>query len=147
MSNREFVDEVLADVDRAPDEDEVVYIEVAGEETAFHYPGSGQLAYMAMASAGDRNNLTTAGMMINFVISLMEDEDARRLRGLLLDRKNEYGMEDLLDVFDALMEQWSSRPTQSPSDSSTSQQETGRRSTANSRRAGSVRSGSRSARS
>ena len=147
MSNREFIDEVMADVDRAPEEDEVVLIDVAGKETAFHYPGSGQMAYMAMASAGDRNNLTTAGMMINFVISLMEDEDARRLRGMLLDRTTDYGMEDLLDVFDALMEQWSSRPTQSSSDSSPSRQGTGRPSTANSRRAGSVRSGSRSARS
>lgn len=144
---REFEDEVLADIDREPEQDEPIYIDIAGKETVFHYPGSGQMAYMAMASAGDRNTVQTAGMMINFVISLMEEEDARRLRGLLLDRDNEYGMEDLLDVFDELQERWSSRPTQSSSDSSGSQQETGRRSTATSRRAGSVRSGSRSARS
>lgn len=144
---REFEDEILADVQREPERDEPVYVDVAGKETVFHYPGTGQMAYMAMASAGDRNNMQTAGMMINFVISLMEDEDARRLRGLLLDRENEYGMEDLLDVFDELQERWSSRPTQSSSASSPSRPETGRRSTANSRRAGSSRSGSRSAHS
>ena len=96
---REFEDEVMADIEREPVEDEPIYVDVAGKETVFHYPGTGQMAYMAMASAGDRNNMATAGMMINFVVSLMEDNDARRLRGLLLDRENEYGMEDLLELF------------------------------------------------
>ncbi len=138
---REFEDAVTnaALNEDGADTPDPIEVNIGDRVVVLEFPGSGQLAYMAMASAGDRGNLQTAGMVINFLVSLMEDDDARYLRSLLLTKGGEYGLEELLETFDDMMEQWGSRPTEPPSVSASSRPTGGRSGTAGSRRAGSRR--------
>lgn len=134
---REFEDAVTnaAQNEEGSDIPDPIDVDIDGRIVTLEFPGSGQLAYMAMASAGDRGNLQTAGMVINFLVSLMEDDDARYLRSLLLTKGGTFGLEELLETFDDMMEQWGSRPTEPSSASASSRPSGGRSGTAGSRRA------------
>jgi len=153
----EFADEVTSRVASGEEgRDEQSFIEFHGEEYGFYEPTTAQMAYMAMAINGDNLNvMRQVGMAINFLVNLMDEDDAARFRSVLLDRRSGVEDDEILDLYEDLTERWSSRPTESPSGSSRSAQRTGRRSTdtspsaerpqrSTSRRAGSATSRSRS---
>ena len=153
----EFADEVVGRINSGEEgRDEQSVIEFHGEEFGFYEPTMAQMAYMSMAISGDGLDVfRQVGMAINFLVNLMDDDDARRFRTILLDRQARVEEDEILDLYEDLMERWSSRPTESPSVSSRSARGTGRQSTATSpsverpqrstsRRAGSSTSRSRS---
>lgn len=114
-------------------------------EVSLKYPGSGALAYLTATMSTVSDNLSAVGIIINFIASCMDDEDARYLNQILLDSKSGFDVEDISEVAEYLLEEWSGgNPTSGSSGSSRPARTTGRSSTANSRRPASPRSGSRS---
>ena len=51
-----------------------------------------------MSIAGAGNDLVQMGQVINFIMSIFEDDDARYVRGLLLDRDSGFDAEDIMDL-------------------------------------------------
>ena len=126
------------------EEDDPLQVKVLDREVTIHSPGSGSLAYLAMSIAGAGNDLVQLGQVINFMMSIFEDEDARYIRGLLLDRKSGFDAEDIMDMAIYIVEEWSSRPTNPSTGSSASPRTTGARTTGATRKVGSTPSRSRS---
>lgn len=121
--------------DEAPEYHDPIDIKVLGREISVGYPDSGQLTYLGMLLASEGDWLERAGGLMNFVVNLMNDDDRKFIRGALLDRRVPFGAEEIEEIIEYLMEEWSARPTEPPADSRSSRRAGGQSSTATSRRA------------
>src|SRR6187431_2181864 len=110
-------------------EDDIIVVKILDRDVTLHSPGSGSLAYLAMSIAGAGNDLVQLGQTINFIMSIFEDDDARWVRGLLLDRESGFDAEDIMDLAIYVVEEWSGRPTNPSTGSSPSSRATGARTT------------------
>lgn len=118
-----------------------VPVKILDREVVCQFPGSGPLAYVGAVLGAEGNPLYIAGSLINFFASTVDDDVARWVNGLLLNKKSGFDVYDLEEVLEYLITEWSgSRPTKPASGSSRTQGSTGKRSTANSRRVASTRS-------
>ncbi len=126
---------------------ELLTIETTDETrtVAFRYPGTGQLAYLALASASDSGDLVQAGQLINFVANLIvEEDDLKFFRRAIVEFDSGLDLEDVQDITEELLTRWGGdRPTKSSADSSPQRQATGKRSTGGARPKASTRSTSR----
>lgn len=92
-------------------------------------PGGGQIAAF-MATAASFNSVTdNIGGTITFLTSLFDDDDRRYIINRLFDRKDPFGPDEIQAIISGLMEEWTGRPTGSPSGSARSQKPGGRKST------------------
>lgn len=150
MSVRKFGNAAKAAARRAErDEGDFIEYEVLDQMTKFYNPGTAALVHMSMMQAAVdapggteiQRGMTAVVPFIQFVTSLVSDADAARMRRLLATEDSGFDIMDLMELFDALLEDWSQEtPTTPASGSSPTRATTGKRSTATSRRAGSTRS-------
>jgi hypothetical protein len=118
---------------------------ILDRDLTFTFPGSGAVAYLSMIAASADNDMEAGAGLLNFLISMVDEDGQRYIRKVILDPNSGFDLDDVPEVIEYLIEEWSGeRPTTPASDSSVSQASTGTRSTAASRRAGSTRSTSRS---
>lgn len=140
---KQFGDAARKGSDEGLDDDPIT-VKFLDREVTVHSPGSGALAYLAMAVAGAGNDMVQLGQAINFIMSIFEPEDQRYVRGLLLDRQSGFDAEDLMEFAMYAVEEWSSRPTNPSTGSSRPRQATGARTTGATRKVTSNSSRSRS---
>jgi hypothetical protein len=77
--------------------------------------------FTLMAAVSDTSTLAeSVSTAINVLYELMEDDDRRWLRRRLFDRTDPMGPENIAEYVQALVEEWSARPTEDVSDSSAS---------------------------
>lgn len=117
------------------DESKQVRMMHDGNEIVFNEPSSGQLAIM-MAMGGRKMSTQSAGNFIALFLELADPETQRYLENRLLDRDDNFGMEEpggIFDLWEALTEEWSARPTKQPQDYQPPRRATGHSSTAPSR--------------
>jgi hypothetical protein len=133
MSIKQF--EVAAEqTSKDPDEGTVFEVkdkrEHGGVKSITAYkPSDGQFAMLlANVGRGTSEPEKIAGF-INFVIAIMDDDGADYLAHRLLERKDPFGVEQMQEIMEWLVEEWSGNPTQEPSGSASSQQNDGPRST------------------
>jgi hypothetical protein len=148
MSARKFGNAAKAAERRAErDTSDFLEYEVLDQGTKFYNPGTAALVHMSMMQAaidGGGNDIqrgmTAVVPFIQFITSLTDDADAARIRRLLATENSGFDIMDAMELFDALLEDWSTgTPTKPASDSSGTRATTGKRSTANSRRVASTR--------
>lgn len=108
---------------------EPIHAKVDGREITFNPPTEGALAVLLAASAGLMPDMEAAANFINFFFSLVDDKDSRYLRQKLFSEEDPFGMEEIKDITMWLIEEWSARPTKSPSDYMQSQRSGGQKST------------------
>lgn len=153
MSMRKFGSAAKAAEKRAErDESDYLEYDILDQPTRFYYPGSAAMVHMSMMqtaidSQGSDVSRGVAATIpfIQFITSLCDDSAAARIRRLLATEGSGFDIKDLMEVYDALIEDWSNEtPTKPASDSSGTRASTGKRSTANSRRVASTRSTSAS---
>jgi hypothetical protein len=109
---------------------EPISFKIDEDEFTAYPPTPAQFA-LFMASQGSNTEPTDqiAGV-IDFFNGLLPDDQRMLFRRRLLDRDDPLGLEMIMDVVAWLSEEWSARPTESPSDSTPQRQRTGTRSTA-----------------
>jgi hypothetical protein len=136
MTYKEFV--TSAQADRASGEvGRPITVLVDGEEITFEGATESQIALLIAATSATATNITSGiADVINFFFSLLSEEDSRTLRHRLFDRDDPFDVENITDILMYLVEEWSARPTQSPSDSTPSPNSAGQKSTARLRRTG-----------
>lgn len=142
---REFFTAVR-DEDEVVDESSQVVMTLDGVELVFNEPSSGQLAMM-MAMGSRKLDMTAAGDFIHLFIELADYDTQRHLRQRLLDRDDTFDLESeggIFDLWEALTEEWSGRPTKQPRDYQAPRRSTGSASTAPTRVKASTSSASRS---
>lgn len=126
---REFTTAAKAaetDTDREAD---AIEFPLDGHMLKAYRPGSGQFGVlMAMTNKHASSNEAVAGI-ITFFCSMLDEDSNTHVINRLLDNRDPLGVEDCQEIMMALVEEWSARPTQSPSDSSASPESTGPSST------------------
>lgn len=117
------------------DEDSKITFKHDEREVTFFEPSTGQQAIML--SMGGRNmDVRTMGTFIQLFFEMADDDTARYLQSRLLDRNDSFdvgGEGGIMELFEAITEEWSARPTRELSDSPSQRRATGRASTASSR--------------
>lgn len=123
---QEFTTAVQEVSDDASDE---IKFKIDDREITAYQPQDGQLA-MLLASIGRGSSETDkiAGA-INFFVAILSEPDAAYVETRLFDRKDQFGLAQIEEVMEWLVEQWSGRPTQSLSVSTPSPESTGPSST------------------
>jgi hypothetical protein len=118
--------------------------EMEGDDTQLYAyrPTEGQIALLLGATAGGARPEQMAGAFMELFWSLMEEETARVLRARLADRTDRFGLTDLMNIVEWLVEEASGFPTQQPPASTRSRATSGQRSTATARQRASTRSSS-----
>jgi hypothetical protein len=125
---KEFVTAVKAGGREVSDE---VTVKIDDQEVTFAAPSPEQLAILIASVSATGNDLVGIAEIINVFFDLIEDPDIyRSLRHRLFDREDEFGVDELTDILLYLIEEWTGRPTQQPSDYLPSRKAGGRRSTA-----------------
>lgn len=117
-----------------------------GTVVRFFEPDPGSLAVMAMVS-NQKMTVANMGVFIEFIFNCMAPETQLYFRKRLMDTDDPFGLDGeggLMDIFKTLTEEWSARPTKSPSGSQPARRATGRASTGATRAKGSTSSVSRS---
>jgi hypothetical protein len=139
----EFVTAARQHPESAIADAEPITFTVDGEEFTAHPPTPGQLA-LIMAAQTSRSMTERIAAIIDFMDCLLDESGQERFRDRLMDRDDPFDVEQVQEVISGLMEEWTARPTQRSSDSSSSQASTGRSSTVKRRSGATTSSTSRS---
>ena len=119
----------VKDVEVEEGEEDVIEYDLDGVLMTAYRPTGGQFAMlMAMTTKYSSDQEATAGLITMFV-NIHDEEGQSHLANRLSDRKDPFDIEDVDRILKALIEDWSARPTVSPSDSPSSPPSTGQKST------------------
>lgn len=142
---REFFTAAKEDLGEVDPSNQLTFLHDETEVT-FNKPSTGQMALML--SMGNRKmTMDQMGTFIALFIELGDGPTQRYLQSRLLDASDSFDIESeggIMDMFEALVEDWSARPTKQPSDFQKSRRRTGPASTAPTRAKASTSSRSRS---
>lgn len=109
---------------------EPITFKIDGDEFTAYPPSAGQMAIMLASQADSRDVTENVAGVIDFLDGLLDDDAKEVFRRRLLDRDDPFDFDMVNEIMEGLMEEWSARPTKSPSVSATSQRSAGSRSTA-----------------
>jgi hypothetical protein len=124
------VKEFTTAVEKA-DKDEEAPLEFSVDGVLCHgyYPGEGQLAYLLASTGRHSTAQEQIAGLINFFVAVLDDDSHTYVVNRLLDRRDEFGIEQVQSIMEWMVGEWSGRPTKSPSDSTSSPPNTGQSST------------------
>lgn len=88
-----------------------------------------QMAVVLSKIGRHTSQQTKIAGIIDFLMAVMDDDDAAWLTERLLDRKDPFGLPDVTSILMYLIEEWGGHPTQEPSGSSPTPTTTGPTST------------------
>lgn len=122
---REFVTAIeQTDVDA----DKGMEFAVDGFECVAYRPQEGQLAVLMAATAKHTTIQEQIAGVINFFVNVLDEESHQYLVSRLLDRTDSFGLEEVQDIMEWMIEEWAGRPTSPPSVSTRSQRSGGQKS-------------------
>lgn len=114
---------------------EPITFSVDGIEYMAYPPSPGQLALLISAQAKNREPEESIAAIIDFLDGILDENAQADFRRRLLDRDDPFDFDNVETIMEGLIEEWSARPTKSPSASSSSPANGGRKSTARRRSA------------
>lgn len=140
---KEFALALEREIDDEPDEQ--MPFTMADDDTQLYalMPTESDVALAAGALSQYAEDGEKVVAVLDLFWSLMTEDTARHLRRRLRDRKDRFGVPDIMNVLEWIIEERTGRPTKPSSGSTASPPSTGARSTANSRPKASTRSRSR----
>lgn len=112
------------------DDAEPIEFTIDGETFTAYPPSSGQMALLVAAQADSRDVSESMAAIIDFLDGILDEDAQAMYRRRLLDRDDPFDFDTVNDIVEGLIEEWSARPTKSPSASSSSRKSAGSRSTA-----------------
>lgn len=102
---------------------------VDGREYRAFKPQDGQLAVLMATTGRHSSQAEMVSGLINFFVNVLDEESHHHIIDRLLDRNDKFGIEQVQEIMEWMVEEWSGRPTRSPSVSTSSQSSTGPTST------------------
>lgn len=124
---REFETALKAVTDT--DTDDGMEFAVDGEVLHCYRPSDGQLAVLMASVSRSQSTANQIAGIINFFVEVLDDDSHAYLVGRLLDRRDPFGLQEVQAIMEWMIEEWTGRPTSSPSASTPSRRSGGRRST------------------
>ena len=113
-------------------------VEGSDEQLYAYRPTEGQVALLLGAGAARPEEMASTFMELFW--SLMDEETAAILRHRLMDRHDRFGLADIVQIVEWIVEEATGFPTQPPPASTRSPATSGQRSTATARQRASTRS-------
>jgi len=120
------------EVDVSPDE--VMEFVVDGETCRCFQPSNGQLAILLASISSTQSWTNQVAGVINFFDAVLDDDSRTYITRRLLDRQDQFGLDEVQDIIEWMVEEWAARPTPSPSASTPSPPRGGARSTPRTRK-------------
>jgi hypothetical protein len=118
---KEFISAIEEKPLHPDDVDVPLMFKIDGHECRAYRPTDGQMA-MVMTSLGRHvSDATKVAGIIDFFITILDDESHQYVVERLLSRDDALGLEQVEEVMMWLIEEWSGRPTQKPAVSTGSQ--------------------------
>ncbi len=102
-----------------------LHFSVNGNECTAYKPGDGQLAVLMAATGRHASSQEQVAGIINFFASVLDDESNAYVVARLLNRKDPFGLEQVQEIMEWMIAEWSGRPTKPSSGSTPSQPSTG----------------------
>ena len=118
--------------DVAPDE--MIEFTIDGEECNAFQPSNGQLAVLLASISSTQSWTHQVAGVINFFDAVLDEDSSAYVTRRLLDRRDQFGIDEVQAIIEWLVEEWSARPTPSPSGSTPSPPKGGRKSTPRTRK-------------
>lgn len=103
---------------------------IDGETFTAYPPSPGQMAMLIAAQADSRDVSESMAAIIDFLDGILDEDAQAMYRKRLMDRNDPFDFDTVNEIVEGLVEEWSARPTKSPSVSSSSRRTAGSRSTA-----------------
>lgn len=111
-------------------EEEAIEYDLDGVLMTAYRPSGGQFAMLlAMTSKFSTDEEAVAGLVTMFV-NIHDAEGQNHIANRLFDRKDPFDVDDVDRILRGLVEEWSARPTEPPSDSASTRRSSGPKSTA-----------------
>jgi hypothetical protein len=120
--------------DGEPIEEGLLSFELDGEPMEAHKPSEEQFALLMHAAGTYTSTKDAIAGFIDFVFNVMDTHYAQHLRSRLLDRNDDFGLDEIEDMVSWMVEEWTGRPMKRRSGSTSSPRSTGPRSTSRSKR-------------
>src|SRR5262245_10270535 len=125
MGMKEFTTAVR---EAKPDDEQMTFT-VDGRECTCYKPDAGQMAVLLATISRQNSWSQQVAGVINFFVEVLDQDSHAYLVGRLLDRTDPFGIDEVQDIIEWMVEEWTGRPTPSPSGSTPSRQNGGQRST------------------
>lgn len=109
---------------------EPIQFKIDGEEFTAYPPSPGQMAMLIQAQADSRDVTESIAAIIDFLDGILDEEAQKMFRRRLLDRNDPFDFDNVNELVEGLVEEWTARPTTSSSASSSSPKSVGSKSTA-----------------
>jgi hypothetical protein len=123
---------IIAAKEQTEGEPETLEFKVDGTVLVCYPPSEGQLVLIMAAMSGVYNTEgEQAAIIINFLISLLNEDGSRYVQRRLMDRKDEFGFENVMQILEYIVEEWTANPTKLLSGSTSSPDSIGGKSTEN----------------
>lgn len=103
-----------------------VTFQIDGREVVAHEPDTAQMAVLIAGFGRHRSEADKIATFIDFFEAVLDEDSVHYVIDRLLDRKDAFGVEELAQVGEWLIEEWGGHPTQPPSGSSQSRPTGGR---------------------
>lgn len=111
------------------DDNDVIEFDLDGVLVTAYRPSGGQMAMlMAMTTKHSTDSEAVAGL-INLFVNILDEPSQGYIVNRLFDRLDNFDVDDVDRILRGLIEEWSARPTERPSDSASSPPSSGRKST------------------
>jgi hypothetical protein len=124
---KEFATAAKAETQQA--RSEVLEFKVDDDVLHAHRPTPAQLAVMMTSLTDYANNIDRVASTIDFFLGLLDRDDAALVTRRLMDRDDNFELEQVTDIVSWLMSEWAGRPFTSSFDSPSSPTSDGPRST------------------
>lgn len=128
---KEFTTAATRVAEEGEELDSVYTLEFAvdGETLHARRPKDGQLAVLMTAASRHMPDNMRIATLIDFFVNVLDIESHHYVVGRLLDGDDEFGLEEVQDIMEWMVEEWTGRPTQPPSVSTQSRRTGGQKST------------------
>jgi hypothetical protein len=112
-------------IEESERDDETMEFKIDGQLLRAYRPTDGQLALLMASLGRHTNEMTKVAGVIDFFVTVMDDESYNYVVNRLLSREDALGLEQVQGVIEWMIEEWSGRPTQPLSVSTPSRQSGG----------------------
>jgi hypothetical protein len=119
-------------VDVAPDE--MMDFKIDGVELHCFQPSNGQLAILLASISNTQNWTHQVAGVINFFDAVLDDDSSAYITRRLLDRRDPFGIDEVQNIIEWMVEEWAARPTPPSSGSTPSRPRGGAKSTPRTRK-------------
>lgn len=111
---REFVTAVKEVVEEEGQVGDLEF-KVDGREITAHRPKDGQIAMLMVSMGRHRSEMESTVGVIDFFVEVLDEESHAYIVDKLLDRTDEFGLEEVSEIMQWMIEEWTARPTKRPS--------------------------------